>query len=142
MDDTPITTTAASVRLVSALRSQRGASFRLVQMLGSGRFQPIISPPLCLEYEDVLARPGLLAHLTPADINDFLDYLLAQCIECRIHFLWRPHLPDPKDDLVLELALAGNASIIVTHNLAHFHGLEPLGIRAVTPAQFLAILSP
>ena len=35
--------------LLSALRSRRGASFRLVQKLGSPEFQPIISPPLCLE---------------------------------------------------------------------------------------------
>jgi hypothetical protein len=43
-----------------------------------------------------------------------LDYFLSQSIECRIHFLWRPHLPDPKDDSVLELALAGSAPLIET----------------------------
>jgi predicted nucleic acid-binding protein len=63
------------------------------------------------------------------------------CIECRIHFLWRPHLPDPKDDSVLELALAGNAPFIVTHNTRHFHPSVSLGIRAVTPDEFLSILS-
>jgi putative PIN family toxin of toxin-antitoxin system len=126
--------------LVSALRSQRGASFRLLQKLGSARFQPIISPPLCLEYEDVLRRPGLVPGFTEQDIGDFLDYILSESLECRIHFLWRPHLPDPKDDLVLELALAGNAPFIITHNVRDFRGIESLGIRAVTPAEFLRIL--
>ena len=65
----------------------------------------------------------------------------AECIECRIHFLWRPHLPDPKDDLVLELALAGGAPFIITHNIRDFQGVDAFGIRAVTPDDFLSILS-
>ena len=127
--------------LVSALRSQPGASFRLAQKFGSPQFQPIISPPLCLEYEDVFRRPGLLPDYTAQDIGDFLDYFLSVCIECRIHFLWRPHLPDPKDDLVLELALAGNVAFIITHNTRDFRGVEALGIQTVTPDAFLSILS-
>jgi putative PIN family toxin of toxin-antitoxin system len=128
--------------LVSALRSRRGASFRLVQSIGSGAFQPIISPPLCLEYEDVFRRPGLLPGYSIQDIDDFLDYFLSACVECRIHFLWRPQLPDPKDDMLLELALAGSAQFIVTYNLRDFAGVEAYGIRAVTPDNFLSILSP
>lgn len=127
--------------LVAALRSRRGASFRLVQRLGSPQFRPVISPPLCLEYEDVFRRSGLLPGQTAEDIGDFLDYFLSECVECRIHFLWRPHLPDPKDDLVLELALAGNAPFIITHNTRHFPGLDALGIQAVTPDDFLSRLS-
>ena len=126
--------------LLSSLRSQRGASFRLVQKLGSGHFQPVISPPLCLEYEDVFRRPGLAPGHSPQDIDDFLDYFLSQCIECQIHFLWRPHLPDPKDDLVLELALAGGAQFIFNHNTRDFRGVDALGIRAVTPDGFLRLL--
>ena len=86
-------------------------------------------------------RPSLLPGYTAEDIGNFLDYFLSECVECRIHFLWRPHLPDPKDDLVLELALAGNASFIVTHNTRHFPGLDAFGIRAVTPDNFLSMLS-
>lgn len=126
--------------LVSALRSARGASFRLVQLLGSGRFEPVISPPLCLEYEDVLRRRDVLPGYTDRDISDFLDYFLSECVECRIHFLWRPYLPDPKDDLVLELALAGAARFIITHNLRHFEGADALKIAAVTPAAFLDMI--
>jgi len=126
--------------LFSALRSRRGASFRVLQKLGSPQFQPVVSPPLCLEYEDVLRRPGLLPGYTAQDIDDFLDYFLSECMECRIYFLWRPRLPDPKDDLILELALAASAPIIVTHNTRHFEGVDSLGIRAVTPGDFLGML--
>lgn len=73
-------------------------------------------------------------------ISDFLDYLLAVSTECQVHFLWRPHLPDPKDDLVLEVALAGGARFIITHNRRHFLPVESLNIRPVTPDEFLTIL--
>jgi len=83
----------------------------------------------------------MLSGYTSEEIGDFLDYFLSESIECRIHFLWRPHLPDHKDDLVLELALAGSATFIITHNVRDFLGVEALGIRAVTPDYFLSIVS-
>lgn len=67
-------------------------------------------------------------------------YFLSRCIECRIHFLWRPHLPDPKDDLILELALAGNAAFIITHHTRDFQSVAALGIQVVTPDDFLSTL--
>ena len=126
--------------LVAGLRSRRGASFRLLRALGSGGFVPIVSPPLCLEYEEVLSRSDLLPGFSASDISDFLDYVVSQSAECRVHFLWRPHLPDPGDDLVLEVALAGAAPFIITHNVRDFAGTESLGIRAVTPDAFLSML--
>jgi len=126
--------------LVSGLRSRRGPSFSLIANLPAAQFQPVVSSPLCFEYEDVLKRPGLLRALTSEDVDDFLNYFLQQSIECKIHFLWRPYLADPKDDMLLELALAGSAQFIVTFNIHDFAGAENLGIRAVTPRDFLAII--
>jgi hypothetical protein len=37
--------------------------------------------------------------------------------------------------------LAGSAPFIITHNTRHFRSADVLGIRAVTPDQFLRILS-
>ncbi len=88
-----------------------------------------------------MRRREMLPGYSDQDIGDFLDYFLSQCVECRIHFLWRPYLPDPKDDLVLELALAGEAGVIVTHNLQDFRGVEALGIAAMIPNAFLARMS-
>ena len=68
---------------------------------------------------------------------DILDYLCMVSEHRRIFFLWRPFLKDPKDDMVLELAVEAEVEYIVTHNLKDFHGVEHFGIKAITPKEFL-----
>jgi predicted nucleic acid-binding protein len=46
-------------------------------------------------------------------------------------------LRDPKDDLVLELALAAQADTITTFNTKDFKGVEQLGVRVQSPKQLL-----
>jgi predicted nucleic acid-binding protein len=46
-------------------------------------------------------------------------------------------LPDPGDEFLLELAVAGRADAIVTHNVRHFAGVERFGIQVMTPREFL-----
>lgn len=124
--------------LYSAVRSRRGASFALLQQVGTGTFQPVISVALCLEYEDVLLRKPTA--LPTAALQDLLDYLVSVSLHQRIHFLWRPALRDPKDDLVLELAANAGCAYIVTFNLRDFRGSERFGVTAITPPNFLALL--
>lgn len=69
-----------------------------------------------------------------------LDYLCAVGHPRRIHFLWRPFLRDPGDDMVLELAVAAGCGFIVTFNTRDFAGSEQFGALAVTPRQFLAVI--
>jgi predicted nucleic acid-binding protein len=57
-----------------------------------------------------------------------------------IFYLWRPALPDPDDDLLLELAVAAGCQYIVTHNVADFRGTERWGVAAVSPSQFLKLI--
>ena len=55
----------------------------------------------------------------------------------KIYFLWRPHLPDPKDDHLLELAIASGTKLIVTHNTKDFKKTEEFAVRAITPKELL-----
>jgi putative PIN family toxin of toxin-antitoxin system len=123
--------------LYSALRSSTGASHRVLSALPSGKFRPVLSTPLMFEYEEVLFRPRQFPHLRKQDIDDFLDYIASVGDHCRINFLWRPCLPDPGDDLVLEVAVSGQAGTIVTYNLSDFTGTEQFGVRVIPPADLI-----
>lgn len=122
--------------LVAALRSRRGASFQVLSSVGTGAFEIVLTVPLVLEYEAVLLRPGLVP-LTGQEVGAVLDYLCAVGHHQAVHYLWRPHLRDPKDDMVLEAAAAAGCDTILTHNVRDFHPARALGVRAVTPGVFL-----
>lgn len=126
--------------IVAALRSKRGASFKLLSLLGEGRFEIALSVPLLLEYEDVLGRYIPAGLYTQQEIDDFLDYVCHVAHRQSIFFLWRPFLPDPKDDMVLELAVAAGCEAVITHNQRDFVGTERLGVRIDAPRDFLRIL--
>lgn len=127
--------------LVAALRSRRGWSFSLLSSAGSGLFDHVVSVPLVMEYESVLLRPGMVG-LEPAAVMDVIDYLCGTGLHQDIHFLWRPKLPDAKDDMVLETAVNGGCTLIVTHNVRDFSAALSMGVQAVTPADFMQHHTP
>ena len=123
--------------LVSALRSRRGASFKLVSVLPSDEFSIAISVPLVLEYKDALKRLESSA-ITSQDIGNFVDFLCKIGHHQEIFFLWRPFLPNPSDDHVLEVAVAAGCEAIVTYNKRDFKGIERFGLRVLDPREFLS----
>lgn len=124
--------------LVAAFRSRSGASHRLLSLVGEQRFEICVSVPLVLEYEDVLSRSGLGG--SPSDAQDVVDYLCQVASHHQIHFLWRPRLKDPKDEMVLELAVGARCDYIVTFNVRDFAGVEQFEFRVVRPIEFLRII--
>ena len=137
---TPIQVVFDTNVIVSALRSRHGASHKLLTLLGDGRWEINVSPALVLEYEEVAKRPAQELWANPSRVEDILDYLCAESNKPRIYYTWRPALPDPDDDLVLELAVAAGAEFIVTHNVADFKAAREFGIGILTPKAFLALL--
>jgi putative PIN family toxin of toxin-antitoxin system len=127
--------------LVSAIKSRNGASFALVSRLPDPAFQICLSVAVYTEWQSVLARPEHLPAGTDAAMAlGFVRYLASIAHLQDVHFLWRPFLRDPDDDMVLECAVASGAQTIVTHNLKDFRRAESLGVRAITPASFLKTL--
>ena len=124
--------------LVSALRSKRGASYRLMMLLDSGLYTLAVSVPLVLEYESAAKKLLGRTQLSPQDIEAVIDYLCAQAVPVDIYYLWRPFLKDPNDDMVLEAAVASGCSHIVTFNIKDFAGAEQFGLHIVSPQMFLA----
>ncbi len=123
--------------LLTALKSSKGASFRLLSLVEGDRFQLHISTTLVAEYEAVLKR-GLLT-LSAQQVDDVVDFLCARAAHHKIYYLWRPVLKDPGDDFVLELAVKAHARII-TWNVADFKRAQSLGVQVQTPREFLNIL--
>lgn len=108
--------------VVAALRSDQGASRQILLAALDRRFDLLLSVPLILEYEAVLTRPH---HLTACGLNSsevgrILDDMAAVAKPVRLAFRWRPRLSDPDDDMVLETAINGSASAIVTFNQRDF----------------------
>jgi putative PIN family toxin of toxin-antitoxin system len=123
--------------LVAGLRSRAGASFRLLESLRAGAYEIAVSVPLVLEYEAVLVRQAKELGLSTADVGVILNFVCSVAVPQNIHYLWRPQLRDPKDEFVLELAVAGKCRAIVTHNRRDFVGAERLGVEVLSPGQFL-----
>jgi putative PIN family toxin of toxin-antitoxin system len=123
--------------LVTAQRSKRGASARLISLLGTGRFDIHVSVPLVLEYEAVLLRYRAELELTQEDVANVIDALCALAKQQKIHFLWRPYLRDRNDEMVLELAVAARCEYIVTYNQRDFRGADKFGIRVIDARTFL-----
>ena len=130
--------------LVAGIRSPRGASAEILRQVLQGKLPIVCSVPLFLEYEEVLLRPQQLAAagVTDNDILNFLDVLAGVVQRVTIQFLWRPQLRDPKDDLVLEVAVnaqgLGQEVQILTFNQRDFlpQSLK-FGVGICTPPQFL-----
>lgn len=123
--------------IVSALRSQRGASYKLVMLVGRANFEINLSVPVLLEYEDAAKRLLGQIALTENDINNILDYLCGMAHEREVFYLWRPFLKDPKDDMILELAVSAQCEAIITYNKKDFVGVEQFGLQVMTPKEFL-----
>ena len=126
--------------LYAGLYSANGASFRVLQAIERGRLKPVLSTSLLFEYEEVLRRDQERLRLSDRAVQDVLDGFCRRGEPQAIYFLWRPQLPDGKDDHVLELAVAAGCVDIVTHNVKDFAPARAFGIRVLKPAILLGEL--
>jgi putative PIN family toxin of toxin-antitoxin system len=112
--------------MVAALRSSAGASRQLLLLALQRQFGLLLSVPLHLEYEAVLTRPEHLSAsgLSAAEVIRVLNDVAAVARPVRLAYRWRPQLNDPDDDMVLETAINGVASAIVTFNARDFDSVS------------------
>lgn len=125
---------------VAGMRSRRGASHRVLRMLGDVRFRAQLAVPLLLESENVLRKNAVLLRLVERDIACLMDYLCLVSEHCSLDAAWRPAVPDLSMDLVLQLAVSSGAQYLVTPTPRDFPVHKFKGLDAVTPKQFLTVL--
>ena len=119
----------------------RGAAHQVIATCLRGKCVPLMGAALLAEYEDVLGRSDLFKNcrLASEERDELLDIFLAGCEWTRIYYAWRPNLPDEGDNHLVELAVAGGAQFIVTHNLRDVSRMELRfpGLRVSSPENFL-----
>ena len=123
--------------IFAGLYSKQGASFQVLRAILSQRIEPVLTISLIFEYEDVLKRKSKMSGFNFKEIDSFLDNLCSLSSTQKIHYLWRPFLPDPKDDHLLELAVASRVNKIASFNAKDFKGVNKFGVKVITPKQLL-----
>jgi len=126
--------------VVSAFRSKRGASYAILDLVAERRLVPLATPPLFLQYEEVLKRPDQLAAsgLTLDAVDGILNALASAVEGVTVYYACRPQLPDPGDEMVLDAAVNGRADALVTYNVRDFASAAlRFGVRIVRPSEIL-----
>jgi len=128
---------------VAALRSGGGASCQVLRGALEGRYRPLFSNALWLEYEDVLDRDVWTSETTEEERRTILAALAASGQWVKIYYGWRPNLPDEGGNHLVELAVAGGAQAIITHNVRHVRAgeLRWRDLAVLTPAECLETLT-
>jgi len=131
--------------VVAAMRSPRGASAAILRAARQGRVTLLASVPLALEYEAVASRTEhrLAAGLSEHEVKIFLTAVVALVEPVTTHFLWRPQLRDPGDEMVLEAAVNGGADALVTFNTRDYGTVPALfGLEILLPREAIRRIKP
>lgn len=113
---------------ISALIGPTGPSRALIRHCLRGNYQPLMGNALFCEYEAVSKRQRIIDQcpLTKLEIETLLQAFMSISKWTFIYYTWRPNLKDEADNHLIELAVAGNASIIATNNIKDFRNAELL----------------
>ena len=126
---------------VSAVLSRHGASRAVLRRCLQETVEPLMGQALFSEHEALLARTEVWekAPITNRERATLWEAYLSVCRWVRVYYLWRPNLSDEADNHLVELALAGGAGYIITHNIRHFANpeLQFPDLKIRTPNQYL-----
>jgi putative PIN family toxin of toxin-antitoxin system len=125
---------------VAALRSGGGTARQVVRGCLTGAYEPLFGAALLAEYEYAAFSPRLPERLASnGDRRELMAAIAAEGRWVNVYYLWRPNLRDETDNHLVELAVAGGATAIVTYNVRDLTAGELLfpSLRILTPAAFL-----
>ena len=129
--------------LVAAMLRGDASARAVIRACLQGHYRPLVGVALMSEYEDVLSRGHLVARspLKPSEREAVLDALLSTARWVEVFYAWRPNLSDEGDNHLIELAVAGQAQVIVSRNLRDLTRgeLRFPGLQVLTPEQCLEV---
>lgn len=126
--------------ILAGLKSNQGASYKLLKILNDQRFEINISTTLIFEYEEILKREQEQIGLNNQDIEDVINGICFLANQHQLFYIWRPIAKDKDDDFIIDLALKCQANFIISYNYKDLKPVEKFGISILTPKQFLQIL--
>lgn len=130
----------ASARKTRRSGSRNATSSALLRATRSASVTLLLSVALAIEYEAVCHEPEhqIAAGLSPQEVSQFVTAVIALAEPVTIHYLWRPQLRDPNDEMVLEVAVNGQADAIVTFNRKDYGSVtESFNLEVLLPAQMI-----
>ncbi|MBK8327167.1 MAG: putative toxin-antitoxin system toxin component, PIN family [Moraxellaceae bacterium] len=127
--------------IVSAIQTGDSISRDILRLVFLGHLIPLMSNALFLEYEAVTQRAEVMrrCHFSAPEAEQFLDAVFASSQWVEIYLAWRPNLLDEGDNFLIELAVAGNADYLITHNMRDLRNGELLfpQLLICNPQQFM-----
>jgi putative PIN family toxin of toxin-antitoxin system len=128
--------------IISSLLSLDSPPAEITKRWEADRFEVVISPPLLSELERTLHYPRVSKYFKKPQetVTALLKRLRLVATVVEPHHTLDVVTEDPADNRVLECAIAGGASFIVTGDSHLFKIKEYRGIVILQPAEFLAIV--
>src|SRR6516165_608022 len=120
------------------MRSPAGASAAILRSIRRGEATLLLSVPLAMEYEAVCQQGEhrLAARLSQGQVDIFVTAVIAMAEPVETHFLWRPQLRDPGDEMVLEAAVNGGADALITFNVRDYAEVPSrFGVEVLLPRE-------
>lgn len=129
--------------LIAALRSSGGAAAEVIRLALRQEIVILLDYKLACEYRDVALRPEQLRGTGKSSVETaaVLDALESIAEPVFVGFQHRPLSSDAEDNMVLDVAINGNAEAIVTNNTRHFReAAKRFAIASLSPAELLSKL--
>jgi uncharacterized protein len=123
--------------LVSGILSPNGPPAAVLRALLTGQVRLCFDERIVSEYRNVLTRTRFSFD------RELVDELLGFLEAAGSPTLAAPlavTLPDPWDQMFIEVAVSSEADFLVTGNLKHFPAKARAGVRVVSPRAFLDVL--
>lgn len=112
----------------------------VLRLILKGPIVILMDYKLASEYRDVALRPEHLSAsgLTSGEVLGLIEALESIADPVEVLTKSRPLSSDPNDDMVLDVAINGNADAIITANTKHFKtAANRFGIAVLSPSELL-----
>jgi uncharacterized protein len=115
---------------------------QVLDLWRNGLFVLVTSPQLMAEVKDVFTRPNILTFtgLSLVETQAFLQEMKKRSYVAKGEYPIEPLASNPADTVVLQAAVEGQATHIVTGDKKHLLPLKTFqGVPIVTPQDFLSL---